>query len=94
MNLIKSEEGTFRLNNICYLKRWTTNGLGIQVDKLALEFDNINGVCFYIDNVEILARDYEGIIAECQELQTRFLQEVETRLFSWMGAGYIVKGKR
>ena len=88
MNLVNSEEGTFRINNISYLKRWTKDAMGCKVDRLTLEFDSINHVRFSIYNTEIIARDYEGIIAECQELTTRFLAEVERTLFKNLGAGY------
>lgn len=88
MNLLNSTEGTFRINNISYLKRWTVDALGRKVDRLTLEFDSINGVRFSIYDTEIIARDYAGIIAECQELTTRFLAEVEETLFKNLGAGY------
>ena len=70
MNLIniKSDEATyFRLNNISYLRRWTMDGLGNEVDRLTIEFDTINEVRFSLCDREIRSRDYAGIISECQE---------------------------
>lgn len=88
MNLITSSEGQFRINNISYLKRWTKDGMGEDVDKLTLEFDNINNVCFSIYDQEIKSRDYDGIIRECQELTKRFMQEVERELLNNIRVGY------
>ncbi len=88
MKLVKSKEGTFRLNNVSYLHRWTEDGLGNPVDKLSLVFDTINQVCFGICDTEIHARDYDGIIAECQELTSRFFDEVARSLKNDMRAGY------
>ena len=88
MNLITSSEGQFRINNISYLKRWTKDGMGEDVDKLTLEFDNINNVCFSIYDQEIKSRDYDGIIRECQELTKRFMQEVERELLNNISVGY------
>ncbi|MBO7713961.1 MAG: hypothetical protein J6S85_10355 [Methanobrevibacter sp.] len=88
MKLVKSEEGTFRLNNISTLRRWSKDGLGNPVDKLVLDFESINHVCFGICDTEIHARDYDGIIAECQEITTRFLDEVARSLKNDMRAGY------
>ena len=67
INLVNSEEGVFTLNNIAYLRRWTKDALGNPVDRLQIEFKNINGVNFAIYDAEITHRDYEGIIKECDE---------------------------
>ena len=88
MELIKREKGVYRLNNICYLNRWTkTDFKGDKMDFLALCFDNINGVCF--DSwTFIQARDYEGIIAECQKAIDEYLIKVANRLTKDLQAGY------
>ena len=88
VRLVNSTEGTFRLNNISTLRRWTKNGLDMDVDKLYLEFDTINNVRFGWSDTEVHARDYEGIIQECQEITTRFLKEVNEELTKNMRAGY------
>ena len=88
MQLVNSEDGTLRLNNISILRRWTKNGLGDRVDRLEIEFDNINDVCFSIYDTSIKSRDYEGIMRECEEHTKRFLEEVESTLISNMRAGY------
>lgn len=92
MNLVKSEEGTFRLNNVSVLRRWKKDALGTEVDKLVLEFDTINLVRFTLADREIHARDYEGIIKECQDLTKRFFDEVAISLMLDMKAGYRNKG--
>lgn len=88
MAIVNSEEGTFKLNNISYLKRWTKSALGEDVDKLVLEFNNINNVCYSIYDREIKSRDYDGIIKECEELTKRFMDEVSRKLCSNLRAGY------
>lgn len=86
--LIKAENGTFRLNNIASLKRWTVDGLGDKVDMLVIEFDNINHVNFSPNWYTIEARDYEGIIAECTAAIERYLAWVTDRLTKDLKAGY------
>lgn len=91
MNLInaKSEEATyFRLNNVSYLRRWTKDALGDDVDRLVLEFDNINNVNFSLYDREVKSRDYDGIIKECQKITEAFFLEVSRTLISNLGAGY------
>lgn len=87
IKLINSEEGTFRLNNISRLNRWTTNALGEKVDELTINFDNINGVNFGL-SVKIKSREYDGIIAECQKATTSFLTAVALELNKNMESGY------
>lgn len=88
MNLINSKEGTYRINNVSYLYRWTESALGEKVDRLTLEFDSINGVCFSICDCDIKSRDYDGIIKECSELTNRFFDEVSRTLTNNLKAGY------
>lgn len=88
INLVNSSEGTLRLNNISSLHRWTKDALGDDVDRLSIEFDNINNVNFSIVDREIKARDYAGIIAECCEKTQVFLQAVSETLCKNLSAGY------
>lgn len=88
MALINSEEGTFKLNNVSYLVRWTKDAMGNKVDMLRLEFDSINGVRYSLYKNEITARDYEGIIKECETLTNAFFAEVARSLTSNLKAGY------
>jgi hypothetical protein len=37
---------------------------------------------------EIASRDYEGIIRECQDKITKFLEDVSVTLCKQLGAGY------
>lgn len=102
-NLINSEEGSFRINNIATLRRWTKSGKWCdengnegyieKVDKLVIEFDNINHVCFSLFDREIKSRDYDGIITECQEKIQAFLSVVSEDLCKCLRAGY-KKGAR
>lgn len=89
MELLNSENGTFRINNVSYLKRWQKDALGNKVDRLTLEFDNINNVCFSLYDREIKSRDYDGIIEESKEITNRFFKEVSDTLTKNLGAGYI-----
>lgn len=80
--------GYFRINNISVLHRWTKNGIGDKVDELALNFDNINGVNFSPSSIRIKSRDYDGIIAECEEATRLFISEVTKSLCKDLRAGY------
>jgi hypothetical protein len=88
MALLKSENGTYRLNNISYLKRWTIDGLGNNVDCLTIEFDNINNVNYGYSSYNIFSRDYDGIIAECEKATNKYLTEVTNRLTTDLRAGF------
>lgn len=89
LNLVESNEGEFVLNNISYLRRWTNSAIGENVDKLVVEFENINNVNFGVASKEIVARDYNGIINEITIAQKEYLQEVSNRLCSDLKCGYI-----
>lgn len=88
INLVNSEEGTFRINNIAFLRRWTKSALNENVDKLTIEFDCINNVRFGL-SVEIESRDFAGIIAECEAATTSFLTAVALELNKNLRNGYI-----
>jgi len=87
MELVKSEEGTYRLNKFCYLYRWTKSGLNEVVDELILKFDAMNGVSFG-SFIYIRSRDYEGIIAECNKAITDHFTNAANKLTSNLRAGY------
>jgi hypothetical protein len=89
LNLVESDEGKFTLNNISYLRRWTNSAIGENVDKLVVEFENINNVNFGVASKEIVARDYNGIINEITIATKEYLQEVSNRLCSNLKCGYI-----
>lgn len=89
LNLIESNEGKFVLNNISYLRRWTNSAIGENVDKLVIEFENINNVNFGVASKEIVARDYKGIINEIKVATREYLQEVSNRICSNLKCGYI-----
>ena len=85
--LVKRAVGRYRLNNLCYLDRWTKDALGDYVDGLKLCFDDVNGVNFG-SCIDIKARDYEGIITECEAAINEFLKEVAERVTKDLKAGY------
>lgn len=87
--MIESNEGEFVLNNISYLRRWKKSAIGENVDKLVVEFENINNVNFGVASKEIVARDYNGIINEITIATKEYLQEVSNRLCSNLKCGYI-----
>lgn len=89
LNLVESNEGKFVLNNISYLRRWTNSAIGENVDKLVVEFENINNFNFGVASKEIVARDYNGIINEITIATKEYLQEVSNRLCSNLKCGYI-----
>ena len=89
-NLISAEEGTLRLNNVSFLRRWhTTNGLGEEYDGLEIRFDTLNGLsikgCFA---VEITSREYDGIIAECDIATQKFLDEAAKQITNDLRSGH------
>lgn len=88
--LVNSDEGFFDINNICYLSRWTTNALGMDVDCLELRFRVLNGINFGFDfnNTTIKSRDYDGIISEVEQLITAYIELVKERLICDLKAGY------
>lgn len=88
MDLINLEQGTFRLNNISMLRRWTKNALKEDVDVLRIEFDTINNVSMGVRNFEIQSRDYDGIIDECQEITSKYLLGVSEELCKNIRSGY------
>ena len=87
--LVKSDNGEYRLNCIATLRRWTEDGLSDPVDMLAIEFDTLNGV--NIGHWRIIeSRDYEGIINECADYIMLFLAEAGAKLTKELKNGYNV----
>nr|WP_294371228.1 hypothetical protein [uncultured Ruminococcus sp.] len=89
LHLVESNEGKFTLNNISYLRRWTKSAIGENVDKLVVEFKNINNVNFGKSSKEIIARDYDGIINEITVATKEYLQGVSDELCNNLKCGYI-----
>lgn len=87
MALIESAEGSYRLNNIATLRRWTEGGKG-KCDMLVIAFDPINGVNFGDDTMQIYARSYDGIIAECVLAIARHMRDVSDTLNKNLVNGY------
>lgn len=83
-----TEEGFYRLNNIAKLHRYTKDALNQDCDILKIEFDNINNVNFGITVINITSRDYNGIVTECQQAISKYLEEVTRSLNNDIVAGY------
>lgn len=88
MELVNKNEGIVRLNEVSYLRRWTKDAMGNKVDMLRLEFDSINGVRYSLYKDDITARDYNGIIKECEIITNAFFAEVARSLTNNLKAGY------
>ena len=68
------DESRFRLNAISYLEHYTKNAFGKKIDRITIEFDQIFGHYCSICNNEIISRDFEGILTECQEKNRRIFK--------------------
>ena len=89
MALLAEKDGYFRINNFAKLHRWTSNFTNKNLDKLAIEFDAINGVRFGIADTEIESREYAGIISECAAKMEQFWADVSERTIKELKAGHI-----
>lgn len=87
--LLKSDSGSLRLNNICVLRRYTTNVLGESGDWLRLDFDNINHKNFGHCMVFIDARDWQGIAKECGTAIFDHMNYVSLQLANQLKGGLI-----
>ena len=85
--LLSTENGWLRINQLSTLHRWTVTGIGEEVDKLELRFAPVNGREFGFSKI-IKSRDYSGIIEECAAATTEFCNEVSSRLVKDLRAGY------
>lgn len=90
MDLIAADNGKLEVNPLCYLHRWTASAIGTKVDKLAVEFNSINGMGRFCGSVEIQARDYSGIVAEVETAIREKLNEVSDYLCNAFKNGYTV----
>jgi len=88
MAMINSAEGSYRINNIATLRRWTKNGIGEDVDMLVIAFDPINGVNFGDDTIQINSRTYDGIVADCERAINNHMNRVAITLMENLENGY------
>ncbi len=88
MALVNSAEGSYRLNNIATIRRWTKDGTGRTVDMLVIVFDPINGVDFGNNTVQLNQRTYEGIISDCERAINNHLKYVTNTLMNNLENGY------
>lgn len=84
--LLTQENGYLKLSNWCTLHRWTKDAFGAPVDCLKAEFNVLH--CF--DSLfYIKARDWQGIVAELQELHKIAFNRAGERLANELKGGYI-----
>lgn len=86
MELINSENASIRINKFLRLDRWKKDAIGNKVDKLEAIFSiqHISSRHF-----EIKSRDYNGIIEEIQECQTKAFFEAAEEYNKQLKNGYI-----
>lgn len=87
VDLVKSEGGSVKINEIALLYRWTKDGLGEDVDGLHITFKYVCGVRGGWSK-EIIARDYDGIIAEISAATETYMQMCAEKMISNLRAGY------
>lgn len=86
-NILKVENGTCEINNLCFLKKWTVNRNNKKIDVLTLEFYAINGRR-YVGIYTINSRDFNGVLNEIKSAINDGLQEINDRLIKDINAGY------
>lgn len=85
--LLASEEGTLRINSICYLHKWTLTWEHNE-DMLEVIFDSPTGcVSFYKKTIE--ARKPQEIMAAVAEATEEFAKKWTEKTVSDIKAGYI-----
>ena len=84
--LINSENSSLKINKFLCLERWKKDAIGNKVDKLEAIF-SIQHIGSR--NFEIKSRDYNGIIAEVQEYQTKAFVEAAEEYNKQLRNGYI-----
>lgn len=88
--LSNSSGGSVRINNICSIRRHTSNKIGDPCDMMILEFDQINGVSLsscYLRR-EIFTRDYHTVCLEIQCAILEFMNFAANELVSDLRSGY------
>lgn len=79
--------GTVQLNGVSYLYRWKEDWKGDQVDGLEVVFKYVCGVRGG-KRYDLVARDYDGIIAEVSDRTKDYFAEVADTLGSNLSNGY------
>ena len=82
--LVESKEGTLKLNQFCTLYRWTWSIT--EVDKLEVRFDLTSASSHMY---EIHSRDWQGIVEEIKEAQTKAFADAAETLNKQIANGYI-----
>lgn len=86
INLINSENETLKINNFCYLHRWTKSVLGEAVDHLEAVFSIQTSSSF---TVEIKAREWKEVVEEVQKAQKAAFENAYEELNKQLANGYI-----
>lgn len=82
--LVESKEGTLKINQYCTLHRWTW--AGTKVDALEVRFDLIS---ISSHTYEIQSRDWQGIVEEIKEVQTKAFADTANHYNKVLSNGYI-----
>lgn len=85
-HLLESENASLKVNNYCTLHRWTKDILNNDVDRLVATFSITH---YSSHSYEIKARDWQGIVAEVQESQTKAFTASADELNKQLANGYI-----
>ena len=72
--LLARESGRMKLSAICYLQRWTKDGIGEDVDKLTINFDSPTGSVYFY-SAEIENRTTDGIAQEIAQHTKAFAEK-------------------
>ena len=89
MKMLRSETGgSYWINPYCRLNYRKTDYKDDPIiqPQLELEINFLTG--FGIYDTTIKSRDYDGILAECQQLIERYFSELSDKLCSDLRAGY------
>lgn len=87
--MLDSEKGgSYLINPYCRLKYSKTDYKDdpVLIPQLELEINFLTG--FRVHDTTIKSRDYDGILAECQQLIERYFSELSDKLCSDLRAGY------
>ena len=88
INLVMSEEGTVRINEITTIIRWTKNAVNAPVDRMVVTFAHVAGVRGG-QTFDISARDYDGILKEIADCTHIYLENCADQMIQNMKNGYL-----
>ena len=87
VNLIKSDKGSVKINEIIRLHRWTKNAIGEDVDCLMVSFSYIGGTR-YGCSIDVASRTYDGIIEEISVYFKIYMRDCTEQIIDNIRNGY------